>query len=114
MEKSIRFFGSGSLFTPRGVKSKNLAIIALVLAMAIVPGAAYGQELPKYPIHDEEEQFAYDSLATTWDDDSVTVRQCALDRLKERHITKTYLNLVHAFISCYAKEDREKKELDEQ
>ncbi len=82
-------------------------LVAAVAAMAITTGARL-QELPDYPIRDEDDQMLHDSLATSWDNDSPTARQCALDRLEERHITKTYLNLLRAFNSCL------KKEMDEQ
>jgi hypothetical protein len=82
-------------------------LLAAVVAMAIATGTK-AQELPDYPIRDENDRVAYDRLATSWDSDSPTARQCALDRLKERHITKTYLNLLLAFNSCL------QKELDEQ
>jgi hypothetical protein len=64
--------------------------------------------LPDYPIRDESDQHAYDWLATTWDSESPTARQCALDRFAERHITKTYLNLMMALESCNQKELDEK------
>jgi hypothetical protein len=86
---------------------KILAILSLAAAMTT---AANAQELPNYPIHNSDDQMLYDSLATSWDSDSPTARQCALDRLKTRHITKTYLNLLDAFNSCYQKElDEETK-----
>jgi hypothetical protein len=82
-------------------------LLAAVTAMAIARGTR-AQELPDYPIRDENDRVAYDGLATSWDSDSPTARQCALDRLEERHITRTYLNLLRAFNSCL------QKELDEQ
>jgi hypothetical protein len=85
---------------------KRTVLIAMT-AMAIATGAK-GQELPNYPIRNSDDQMLYDSLAASWDSDSPTARQCALDRLKTRHITKTYLNLMEALTSCG------QKELDEQ
>jgi hypothetical protein len=76
----------------------KIAVISIATLIAIT--VAKGQELPKYPIRNSDDQMLYDSLATTWDSDSPTARQCALDRLKSRHITKTYLNLMEALTSC--------------
>jgi hypothetical protein len=86
---------------------KRTLLAGAVAAMAIATGAR-AQNLSHYPIRDENDRVAYDGLATSWDSDSPTARQCALDRLEERHITKTYLNLLKAFNSCL------QKEIDEQ
>jgi hypothetical protein len=51
-------------------------LLAAVAAMAIAT-LARAQELPDYPIKDDTERAAYDSLATSWDSDSPTARQCA-------------------------------------
>jgi hypothetical protein len=90
------------------MKRTLLAALA-VMAIATV---ARAQELPDYPIRNDIDQAAYDWLATSWDSDSPTVRQCALDSLNQRHITKTYPNLLAATGSCGLAEDR-KKEIDE-
>src|SRR5262249_10533185 len=55
-------------------------LLAAVAATAITTGAL-AQELPDYPIRNDNDQVAYDSLATSWDSDSPTARQCALDRI---------------------------------
>jgi hypothetical protein len=83
----------------------------LLAAVAAIPitAVAGAQELPDYTIRDEIDQQAYDWLATSWDSDSPTVRQCALDRMEWRHITKTYPNLVGAYSSCLLKEYDEKE-----
>jgi hypothetical protein len=85
------------------VKTLLAAITAMLMATT-----ARGQELPNYPIRSEADKMLYDSLATSWDNDSPTARQCALDRLDTKHIRKDYLNLMEAFNACL------KAELEEQ
>jgi hypothetical protein len=82
-------------------------LLAAVVAIAIA-AVARAQELPDYPIRDETDREAYDWLATSWGTYK-DAEQCALDRMKERHITKTYPNLMAAYGSCLLKEDHEEE-----
>jgi hypothetical protein len=82
-------------------------LLAAVVAIAIA-AVAMAQELPDYPIEDQDDQRYYDYLAAEWGTYK-DADQCALDRMKERHITRTYENLLSAWSSCLLKEDHEKE-----
>jgi hypothetical protein len=89
---------------------KTITTILAFATIALFGGAmatwAKGPDLPNYPIRNEIDRDAYDTLATYWGDD-VPADQCALDRIKARHITKTYLNLLNTFNACQSKEIEE-------
>jgi hypothetical protein len=75
----------------------------VIVAIMVIAPVARAQELPDYPIRDDRD--VYDFLATSWEEFSSAARQCALNRMRQRHITRAYINLLRALTSCQLDEN---------
>jgi hypothetical protein len=88
--------------------SRTLLAAMAAMSLAIRITEASAQDLPNWPIRNEIDREVYDTLAIYWGDNP-PADQCALDRIKERHITKTWPNLLDTFNACQSKQLEEQQ-----
>jgi hypothetical protein len=91
-----------------------------IIATAIMIGAApaFAQEFPEFPTPDcartnlcnqDAETTDRDTVASIWDRESPEARECALNTMKKRHMTRLYSNLLGLLLSCDEKESKDRK-----